>query len=208
MSDPLEPAAVAAAQDAAAEGVPAAPVAAPHAPAVTSPVARPVTTGRRRHRPELWLALALVIADQVSKAAIRATIPLYDSVEVIPGFLNLTHALNTGAAFGFLDRLDFAYKTVVVALLATSALAAIVFYAMTLGSETRLSRLALTLVVAGAVGNLIDRVVAGAVVDFVDVYLGTWHFWAFNVADTCISLGAVLLIFDMLRTGSHVPSPA
>jgi hypothetical protein len=89
-----------------------------------------------------------------------------------------------------------------------SALAAIVFYAMTLGSETRLSRLALTLVVAGAVGNLIDRVVAGAVVDFVDVYLGTWHFWAFNVADTCISCGAVLLIFDMLRTGSHVPSPA
>ena len=79
---------------------------------------------------------------------------------------------------------------------------------MTLGSETRLSRLALTLVVAGAVGNLIDRVVAGAVVDFVDVYWGAWHFWAFNVADSCISLGAVLLILDMFRTGSHVPSPA
>ncbi|MFI5077273.1 MAG: signal peptidase II, partial [Vicinamibacteria bacterium] len=90
---------------------------------------------RRRPRPELWLALGLIIADQVSKAAIRAYIPLYDSVEVIPGFFNLTHALNTGAAFGFLDRLDFAYKTVVVAVLATSALAAIVFYAMTLGSE-------------------------------------------------------------------------
>jgi signal peptidase II len=162
----------------------------------------------RRPRPELWLAVGLIIADQLSKAAVRAYIPLYDTVEVIPGLLNLTHALNTGAAFGFLDRLDFAYKTVVVAVLATSALAAIVFYAMTLGSETRLSRLALTLVVAGAVGNLIDRVVAGAVVDFVDVYVGTWHFWAFNVADTCISFGAVLLIFDMLRTGSHVPSPA
>jgi len=144
----------------------------------------------------------------VSKAAVRAYIPLYDSVEVIPGLLNLTHALNTGAAFGFLDHLDFAYKAVVVAVLATSALAAIVFYAMTLGSETRMSRLALTLVVAGAIGNLIDRVVAGAVVDFVDFYVGTWHFWAFNVADTCISSGAVLLIFDMLRTGSHVPSPA
>ncbi|MEO5819549.1 MAG: signal peptidase II [Vicinamibacteraceae bacterium] len=175
--------------------------------AEASDTARPVAI-RRRPRPELWLAIGLIIADQVSKAAVRASIPLYDSVEVIPGFLNLTHALNTGAAFGFLDRLDFAYKTVVVALLATAALAAIVFYAMTLGSETRLSRLALTLVVAGAVGNLIDRVVAGAVVDFVDVYLGTWHFWAFNVADTCISCGAVLLIFDMLRTGSHVPSPA
>jgi signal peptidase II len=170
--------------------------------------ARPAPAAARRNRPELWLALVLVIADQLSKAAIRAYIPLYDTIEVIPGFFNLTHALNTGAAFGFLDGLDFAYKTVVVALLATAALGAIVFYAMTLGSETRLSRLALTLVVAGAIGNLIDRVVAGAVVDFVDVYVGSWHFWAFNVADTCISCGAALLIFDMLRTGSHVPSPA
>jgi signal peptidase II len=207
MTDPLEPVTAAATRDATTEGVAAAPLPGP----VTDPIPTPATvvaTGRRRPRPELWLAIALIVADQVSKAAIRATIPLYDTVEVIPGLLNLTHALNTGAAFGFLDRLEFAYKTVVVALLATSALAAIVFYAMTLGSETRLSRLALTLVVAGAVGNLIDRVVAGAVVDFVDVYLGTWHFWAFNVADTCISFGAVLLILDMLRTGSHVPSPA
>jgi signal peptidase II len=166
------------------------------------------TSPRWRARPELWLAIVLIVADQVSKAAVRAYIPLYDTVEVIPGFLNLTHALNTGAAFGFLDRMEFAYKAVLVAMLATAALGAIVFYALTLGSETRLSRLALTLVVAGAVGNLIDRVVAGAVVDFVDVYFGTWHFWAFNVADTCISCGAVLLIFDMLRTGSHVPSTA
>jgi signal peptidase II len=162
----------------------------------------------RRPRPELWLALGMIALDQLTKAAIRSTIPLYDSIEIVPGLVNLTHVLNTGAAFGFLDRLDFAYKAVVVTLLATAALAAIVFYAMTLGSETRLSRLALTLVVAGAVGNLVDRVVAGAVVDFVDVYWGTWHFWAFNVADSCISIGAILLIFDMFRTGSHVPSPA
>jgi signal peptidase II len=163
---------------------------------------------RRRPRPELWLALGLIALDQLTKAAIRSTIPLYDSIEIVPGLVNLTHVLNTGAAFGFLDRLDFAYKAVVVTVLATAALGAIVFYAMTLGSETRLSRLALTLVVAGAVGNLVDRVIAGAVVDFVDVYWGTWHFWAFNVADSCISVGAVLLIFDMFRTGSHVPSPA
>jgi signal peptidase II len=204
MSDYVDPAPSARAEagDQQAANPQAAAAAATHPP-VTLHVA-----AARRPRPELWLAVGLIVADQLSKAAVRIYIPLYDSVEVIPGLLNLTHALNTGAAFGFLDRLDFAYKTLVVAVLATSALAAIVFYAMTLGSETRLSRLALTLVVAGAVGNLIDRVVAGAVVDFVDVYVGTWHFWAFNVADTCISFGAVLLIFDMLRTGSHVPSPA
>jgi signal peptidase II len=173
-----------------------------------APAAVAAAPAGRRPRPELWLALGLIIADQLSKAAIRATIPLYDSVEVIPGLVNLTHVLNTGAAFGFLDRFEFAYKAVVVTLLATAALAAIVFYAMTLGSATRLSRFALTLVVAGAIGNLIDRVWAGAVVDFVDIYFGNWHFWAFNVADSCISIGAVLLIVDMFRTGSHVPSPA
>lgn len=176
------------------------------APPADVPVA--VTVRRRMVRPEWWLAIGLIAADQVTKAAIRATIPLYDSVEVIPGLLNLTHVLNTGAAFGVLNSLDFAYKSILVSLLATAALGAIVFYAMTLGSETRLSRLALTLVVAGAVGNLIDRFVSGAVVDFVDVYWGSWHFWAFNVADSCISIGAVLLILDMFRTGSHVPSPA
>jgi signal peptidase II len=177
--------------------------------AASTPIAAAAAAAaRRRPRPELWLALGLIVLDQLTKAAIRATIPLYDSIEIVPGFVNLTHVLNTGAAFGFLDRLEFAYKAVVVTVLATAALGAIVFYAVTLGSATRLSRLALTLVVAGAVGNLVDRVVAGAVVDFVDVYWGAWHFWAFNVADSCISIGAVLLILDMFRTGSHVPSPA
>jgi signal peptidase II len=194
VNEPLEPVAPAADHPAPAQGLAA-------AAAAGAPL-RHVT------RPEPWLAIGLIVADQVSKAAIRATIPLYESVEVIPGLLNLTHVLNTGAAFGVLNSLDFAYKSVVVGLLATAALAAIVFYAMTLGSETRLSRLALTLVVAGAVGNLIDRFVAGAVVDFVDVYWRDWHFWAFNVADSCITAGAVLLIVDMFRTGSHVPSPA
>jgi signal peptidase II len=182
---------------------------APDPSAAVPPIdAGAVSPIRHITRPEPWLAIGLIAADQVSKAAIRATIPLYESVEVIPGLLNLTHVLNTGAAFGVFSGLDFPYKGVLVSLMATAALAAIVFYAMTLGSETRLSRFALTLVVAGAVGNLIDRFVAGAVVDFVDVYVGTWHFWAFNVADSCISIGAVLLILDMFRTGSHVPSPA
>jgi len=157
---------------------------------------------------ELWLALGLVAADQATKAVVRATIPPHDSVEIIPGLLNLTHVLNTGAAFGFLNGVDFPYKTIIVAALALAALAAIAFYAMTFGSETRLARLSLTLILAGAVGNLIDRTLSGAVVDFVDVHFRGWHFWAFNVADSAITIGAVLLILDMFRTGSHVPSTA
>ncbi len=164
-----------------------------------------------RSRPraaELWLAIGLIGADQLTKSAVRASIAPHESVVVIPGLLNLTHVLNTGAAFGFLNAVDFPFKTVVVAVLAFAALAAIAFYAVTLGSETRLARLSLTLILAGAVGNLIDRTTTGAVVDFVDVHFRGWHFWAFNVADSAITIGALLLILDMFRTGSHVPSTA
>ena len=86
-------------------------------------------------------------------------IGLHDNVEVVPGLLNLTHVLNTGAAFGLLNAADFPFKSLVVALLAIGALVAIAFYAMTFGSETRLARLSLTLILAGACGNLIDRAV-------------------------------------------------
>jgi signal peptidase II len=156
----------------------------------------------------LWLALGLVATDQATKALVRASIPPHDTVEIIPGLLNITHVLNTGAAFGFLNSVDFPFKSFVVAGLALAALGAIAFYAMTFGSETRLARLSLTLILAGAVGNLIDRTTSGAVVDFVDVHFRGWHFWAFNVADSAITIGAVLLILDMFRTGSHVPSTA
>ena len=92
-------------------GVPEPPEAEPPVPAAAgvtpSPAAGRATAGRRP-RPELWLAVGLIIADQLSKAAVRAYIPLYDSVEVIPGLLNLTHALNTGAAFGLRPAVFFA----------------------------------------------------------------------------------------------------
>jgi signal peptidase II len=159
-------------------------------------------------RTELWLALGIIAIDQATKAGVRASIALHDNIEIVPGFLNLTHVLNTGAAFGLLNAADFPFKSLVVALLAIGALVAIAFYAMTFGSETRLARLSLTLILAGALGNLIDRAISGAVVDFVDVYWGSWHFWTFNVADSAISVGAILLVLDMFRTGKHVPSPA
>jgi signal peptidase II len=159
-------------------------------------------------RRELWIAMAILAADQASKALVRARVGLHDNIEVIPGFLNITHVLNTGAAFGLLNAADFPFKSVVVALLAVGALVAIAFYALTFGSETRLARLSLTLILAGASGNLIDRATSGAVVDFVDVYWRAWHFWTFNVADSAITIGAILLVLDMFRTGKHVPSPA
>jgi signal peptidase II len=158
--------------------------------------------------PLFWTGIAIVVADQITKALVRARVPLHDQVEVIPGLLNITHVLNTGAAFGILNAAEFPLKPVVVTILATAALVAIGSYAFMFGSETRLSRLSLMLILAGACGNLIDRGVSGAVVDFVDVYWRNWHFWTFNVADAAITCGAVLLLLDMFRTGKHVPSPA
>lgn len=157
---------------------------------------------------QLWLAATLIVADQVSKAVVRATIAPHETIELIPGLLNLTHVLNTGAAFGLLNTADFPYKSVVVAVLAVAALAAIALYGATFASETWLGRVSLTLIVSGAVGNLIDRATTGAVVDFVDFHWRGWHFWAFNVADSSITIGAIVLIVDMFRTGSHVSSPA
>lgn len=159
-------------------------------------------------RAELWVALGIIVADQGTKALVRSRIGLHDNIEIVPGLLNLTHVLNTGAAFGLLNAAEFPLKSLVVALLAIGALVAIAFYALTFGSETRLARVSLTLILAGACGNLIDRAIAGAVVDFVDVYWGSWHFWTFNVADSAITVGAILLVLDMFRTGKHVPSPA
>ncbi len=106
---------------------------------------------------------------------------------VIPGFLDFTHVQNTGAAFGLLNAADFPYKPVVMIGIAALALVAIAAYATQLGFHERLARFGLALILGGAFGNLIDRAVAGYVVDFVDVYWGDAHFWAFNVADAAIT---------------------
>jgi signal peptidase II len=148
----------------------------------------------RRRRIEIWLPLAIVLIDQLTKAIVRATLPLYSSVSVVPGFLDFTHVRNTGAAFGFLNAADFPFKTTVIAAIATAALIAVGLYSASLAAHQRVARVGLALIVGGAAGNLLDRVITGSVVDFVDVYWRTYHFWAFNVADSAISVGAVLLI--------------
>jgi signal peptidase II len=145
----------------------------------------------------------LVVVDQVTKWLVVRSIPLHGSIEVIPGFLSMTHVRNTGAAFGLLNAVDFPYKAAVVVLLAVVALAAIALYGSRFVSDSLAGRIGLTLVLGGAIGNLIDRASKGYVVDFVDVYWRDWHFWAFNVADASITVGACLLILDMLVLDRH-----
>jgi len=163
-----------------------------HAPAIPS------------RRVELWLPLLIVALDQAAKAMIRRALPVHESMVVIPGLLDFTHVRNTGAAFGMLDGVDFPFKTWLIALVAVAALAGIVVYASQLSRGQLLARTGLALIIGGAGGNLIDRVTVGSVVDFVDVYWRSYHFWAFNVADSAITIGVAVMILDMIGAGRHV----
>ena len=164
-----------------------------------------VSTGAfRLHRLEVAVAAGIVVVDQVTKALVRAQVPLYDTVPVVSGILNLTHVRNSGAAFGFLNGVDFPYKSAILALVATAAFVGIAVYAARTSNDERVARFGLAMILAGAIGNLIDRLVFGGVVDFVDVVFGSWHFWAFNVADSAITLGVIAMMIDMMGTGRHV----
>jgi signal peptidase II len=162
----------------------------------------------RRRRLELWVALAIVVLDQLTKALVRATLPLHASVPIVPGLVDFTHVRNSGAAFGILNAAEFPYKTVVIALIASAALIGVGIYAASLARHQIAARIGLALILGGAAGNLLDRLVAGFVVDFVDVYWHTYHFWAFNVADSAITIGVALMILDMITSGSHVSKAA
>ena len=171
-------------------------------------VATPVVSGPRRSdhsRLRLGaLAAFIVVLDQATKAVVRATLPLYDSVELVPGVLSFTHVRNTGAAFGLLNGVDFPFKASIMTAVALTALIAIGVYATRTAISQPVAQLGLALVMGGAVGNLIDRMTVGYVLDFIDVFWREWHFWAFNVADAGITVGASLLILDMIWMDGHV----
>lgn len=157
---------------------------------------------------ELIAIGTIVAVDQLTKVVVRTMIPLYEKREIIPRLLDFTHVQNTGAAFGVLNAANFPYKSALMIGIATLALVAISLYARQLGSHEKLSRYGLALILGGAFGNLIDRAIAGYVIDFVDVYWGDAHFWAFNVADAAITIGAVLVLFEMIGLGRrHASHP-
>jgi signal peptidase II len=151
----------------------------------------------------LGLAGAIVVLDQLTKMLVRLYVPLHSSRTIVPGLLDLTHVQNSGAAFGILNAADFPYKAAVIALIATAALVSIAIFAAGLSPHQRLARFGLALILGGAAGNLVDRVTAGYVVDFVDVYWRQYHFWAFNVADSAITVGVIGMMLDMLGVGNH-----
>jgi signal peptidase II len=163
---------------------------------------------RESRRVEVLLAIAVVVVDQITKAMVRSTLPLYASRTIIPGFMDFTHVPNSGIAYGLLQNVNFPFKTVLIAMIAATAMIGVGLYAASLARHQLAARIGLALIIGGAAGNLIDRVVAGSVVDFVDVYWRTHHFWVFNVADSAISAGVAVMIVDMLGLGTHVSKTA
>lgn len=142
------------------------------------------------------MAFALFGLDRWSKLAIEEALPLYSSKPLIPGFFDLVHTRNTGMAFSLLNDAGPLIREWLLP--GFSALAVIFIVGFLWRTDPADKRLlaGLTLVLAGAVGNLYDRAAYGFVVDFLDVYVAGWHWPAFNVADACITVGAGFLLFD------------
>jgi signal peptidase II len=169
--------------------------------AAPAPVAAD-TRERNFARPfEIGVMAGIIVLDQITKVLVRQSIGLGDSRTIIAGFLDLTHVQNSGAAFGLLNSVDFPYKPWIMIVVASVALIAIAAYGTQLGFHDRIARLGLALILGGAFGNLLDRAIIGHVTDFVDVYWGVSHFWAFNVADAAINVGAALVLLDMIGLG-------
>ncbi|GAB4174310.1 MAG: signal peptidase II [Geothermobacteraceae bacterium] len=147
----------------------------------------------------ILLAVTLVVGavDQWTKYLVLKSFRLYESVPVIDGLFNLTYVRNKGAAFGILADSDWRRPFFIVVTLVACAF--ILGYLRRLGNERRLAPLSLSLIFAGALGNLIDRVRFGEVIDFLDVYWRQYHWPAFNVADSAITVGVGLLLLDMWR---------
>lgn len=147
----------------------------------------------------LLIGSAVVFLDQLTKLLVVKFLPLHSSVAVIPGFFNLVHVRNTGAAFSFLAGGYTTWRQVFFVTVSIVGMAVILYVYQGLKRDDRWARGSLALIFGGALGNLIDRLRLGEVIDFLDVYVGSYHWPAFNVADSAISIGAVLLLLFLLR---------
>lgn len=148
----------------------------------------------------LWLSLITLILDQWSKIAIDRSMRLYESIAVLPNF-NLTYVHNTGAAFSFLSEAG-GWQRWFFAAMAISISVALIIWLYRIKKNETLLAVALAFVLGGAIGNLVDRLAYGYVIDFLDVYYQSWHWPAFNVADMAISLGVFLMLLESFGIGA------
>ncbi len=154
------------------------------------------------------LILVLLIVDQITKAIVFQKIAFLSSQSIIPGFFNLTHIHNRGAIFGFFSQSDSQLLHIMLMLATLVALALVVYYFFMTPPPKKLAKISLSLILAGALGNLIDRVFRGYVIDFLDLYVKKWHWPSFNVADSCVNIGAFLLVFIVFFKRRRICTPS
>ena len=150
----------------------------------------------------LFLMPLIIIVDQASKWLLTRSLPLEGTRDVIQGFFRLWHVRNSGAVWGFFQGHDGGLVPKIITALAIAALLIVLIFFLRAARHERLELFAYAFILGGALGNIIDRLRLGYVVDFIDVYVKAWHWPTFNVADSCISIGVALLAFSLLKGGS------
>lgn len=142
----------------------------------------------------LFASAIMVLADQISKTVIRSTMTLYESITVIPGFFHLTYITNDGMAFG----INFPFGIYIFSSISIILTIILFYYLWTIRYESILIRSGVAMILAGAIGNLIDRLFLGEVVDFLDFMIGDLHWYVFNFADSYVTIGMGIILYDSI----------
>ena len=142
----------------------------------------------------LFVSAIMVLADQISKTVVRNTMSLYESIPVIPEFFHLTYVTNDGMAFG----INFPFGIYVFSAISIIFTGFLFWYLWSIKDDEIVVRTGVALILAGAIGNLIDRILLGKVVDFLDFMIGDFHWYVFNLADSCVTVGLGFVLYDSL----------
>jgi signal peptidase II len=153
---------------------------------------------KRKYWVLLITCLVVISLDQFTKYTVQKNLPLHHRVEVIPGFFNLTHVRNTGGAFGVFGGEKGGIGSILFVVVSLIAVGAIVFFFIKIKEHEKTLALSFSLILGGAIGNLIDRLRYGEVVDFLDFHLSAYHWPAFNIADSAICIGIGLMALEVL----------
>ena len=146
----------------------------------------------------LWLSGLVVVLDQVTKYFAEQNLSYCAPVKVIPDFFSMTLVYNKGAAFNFLSDAG-GWQRWVLILVSIAIILFLFFWLRTIEKNRIYLAIGIALVLGGAIGNLIDRSIYGHVIDFIEIYYRDWHYPHFNIADSAISIGVVLVIYDMFK---------
>jgi signal peptidase II len=145
-------------------------------------------------------ALLILIIDQVTKWVVRVSLDPTQSLNIIPGYLRLSYLHNSGVAFGFFNNVESEWKPYILGALAIVALVVIVIYSLRMPQDRILLQMALAITMGGILGNFLDRLIRGYVIDFIEFHIHEAFYWpTFNVADSAITIGIALLLIDAVK---------